>query len=480
MLGHNSSEPALFQMVDLEALVPEDHRLRKIDSVLDLSFVSEVVGECYVQGQGRPSVDPELALRMMLLGVLYDLSDRELCDEIGMHAGMRWFCRLNFHDPVPDHSTLSRLRNERWAERGLFDRLMDEVIQQCSAAGLISGRHLSVDGTQVRADASMKSLKRRGPEGEDGPRDPPPSLGGGGGGGPQAKGEWEGRGETYRNATHVSTTDPDARLYRKDSNQGAALRYLTHDLIDTKSRVILRRKVTHATSRAEREAALAMVDEVMVEWDDLGLVQRPEVLTADKGYGSSAFVAEVLDRDLQPHIPLLSKGEMEELPTWDRRTYDLGRMRARKRNRREAEARNRVRELMKTAGYAVSRKLRIRSEHVFAEGKTWHGLGRARRRGLGRVQDQATLTAVVQNLKRLVAFQGRKKPGEAAAQAVGSWNRAVFRPCLRLIQAVGASLAGIPNRRRSTRHLPLNGHPGSRTPRFLFPEPDMPGSSTGP
>ncbi len=436
MLGHNSSEPALFQMVDLDALVPADHKLRKIDAVLDLGFVTEVVGECYTEGRGRPSVDPELALRMMLLGVLYDLSDRELCDEIGMHAGMRWFCGLNFHDPVPDHSTLSRLRNERWAESGLFDRLMEEVIRQCSEAGLISGRHLSVDGTEIRADASMKSLKRRGPKGEDEPRDGPST----GGGGPQARGQWEGRGERYSRDTHVSTTDPDAQLYRKDNNQGAALKYLGHDLIDTKSRVILRRKVTEATSRAEREAALEMVDEVVETWDELGLVKRPEVLTADKGYGSSLFVAEVLDRGMEPHIPLLAKEEMEAIPTWQRRTLDLERLRIRHRKVREAEARNRVRELMKTPGYTVSRKLRIRSEHVFAEGKTWHGLGRARRRGLGRVQDQATLTAVVQNLKRLVAFVGRKDLGAAAAaaQAGDLWNRAVRGPCLRhFLRVVG-------------------------------------------
>jgi transposase len=92
MLGRNPSEPALFQMVDVESLVPANHQLRKIDAVLDLSFVPEVVAECYSANRGRPSIDPELALRMMLLGVLYDLSDRELCDEIQMHAGMRWFC----------------------------------------------------------------------------------------------------------------------------------------------------------------------------------------------------------------------------------------------------------------------------------------------------------------------------------------------------------------------------------------------------
>jgi transposase len=103
MLGRNRSEPMLFQYVDVEALVPKNHLLRKVNAVLDLSFVREAVAECYTPGRERPSVDPELALRMMLLGRLYNLGDRELCTEIGMHVGMRWFSGLNLHDPVPDH-----------------------------------------------------------------------------------------------------------------------------------------------------------------------------------------------------------------------------------------------------------------------------------------------------------------------------------------------------------------------------------------
>ncbi len=217
----------LFQYVDVEALVPKNHLLRKVNVALDLSFVREAVAECYASGRGRPSVDPELALRMMLLGRLYDLGDRELCAEIGMHVGMRWFCGLNLHDPVPDHSTLSKLRNERWAEIGLFQRLFDEVVRQCSEAGLVSGRHLSGDGTQVRANASMQSLApitgsadppeddlRSGPEGgfpitkQFPPRRAEPKE-------PQPRSGWKGHGMRYDNDMHRSTSDPDARLYRK-------------------------------------------------------------------------------------------------------------------------------------------------------------------------------------------------------------------------------------------------------------------------
>lgn len=428
MLGRNESSPALFQMVDVESLVPGDHLLRKIDAVLDLSFVPEAVAECYTPGMGRPSVDPELALRMMLLGELYDLGDRELCQEIQMHAGMRWFCRLNFHDPVPDHSTLSRLRNERWADSGLFDELMDEVVRQCSEAGLVSGRHLSVDGTQVQADASMKSLTRRGPQPPDHDDAAPvsdPDVEE-----PKPAGDWKGRGERYSNETHCSSTDPDARLYRKGNQQGAQLSYLVHDLIDTKSRVILRRRATSATGRAERDTALEMLDEVLESCDELGLPTRPEILTGDKGYGATDFVTQLIERGIDPHVPLLASETEEDLPTWKRCTFNLEHKRARQRKLREVEARNRVREIHKTRGYAVSRKLRIRNEHLFAEAKNQHGLARARRRGRERVDAQAKLSAVVQNLKRLVAFTGRR--GRAAATAAAG---AAFRACISRLTA---------------------------------------------
>ncbi len=437
MLGRNPSEPSLFQMVDVESLVPANHQLRKIDGVLDLSFVSEVVAECYSASRGRPSIDPELALRMMLLGVLYDLSDRELCEEIQMHAGMRWFCGLNFHDPVPDHSTLSRLRNERWSESGLFDRLMDEVIGQCSEAGLVSGRHLSVDGTEVEANASVKSLTRRGPRGP-GDQDPPQGAGGGSLE-PKPAGEWQGRGERYSNETHFSPTDPDARLYRKGNQRGARLSYLVHDLIDTKSRVILRRRASLATGSTERDTALEMLDEVLECRDELGLPKQPEILTGDAGYGATELVTELLDRNIEPHVPLLADHATEEVPTWKRRTFNLERRRARDRKVKEAQARNRVREIHQTRGYSVSRKLRIRSEHLFAEGKNEHGLRRARRRGRERVDEQATLTAVVQNLKRLVACRGRRDRGAAVASSSAP-SRADFRPL-------------IPHFRRSLAHI---------------------------
>jgi IS5 family transposase len=217
------------------------------------------------------------------------------------------------------------------------------------------------------------------------------------------------------NETHRCVTDPDARLYRKGNGRPANLCYLAHDLIDTKSRVILRRAVTRATGSAEREAALQMLDEVLQQGESLGLPNAPEILTADTGYGTAEFVADVIDRGVLPHIPLLSNEKEEPVPTYQRRTFNLDRQRRRVETIRRAKACQKVREQYSTRGYQVSRKLRVRNEHLFAEGKNEHGLERARRRGLSRVQSQMTLVAVVQNLKRLVTYVHRRRGAAASA-----------------------------------------------------------------
>jgi len=237
---------------------------------------------------------------------------------------------------------------------------------------------------------------------------------------PQPRGGWKGHGVKYSNQTHRSTSDPDARLYRKGKGKESKLSYLVHDLIDTKSRVILSRKVSEAHSSAERRVCIEMLDEVLAKRDVLGLPNRPEVISLDGGYGTGEMAAALLDRDVLPHMPLQAGPEMEPVPTWKRPTYNLPRRRSRDEKVRQARARNRVRELQKTRGYQVSRRLRPRSEHTFAEAKTQHGMDRARVRGEARVQIQATLTGAVQNLKRLAAFRGRRRPAGAQAATHGA------------------------------------------------------------
>ena len=430
MLGRNPSQPMLFQMVDLEALVPATHRLRKIDAVLDLTFVRQAVAALYHESRGRPSIDPELAIRMLLLGALHDLSDRELCEEVAMHVGFRWFCRLNLHDPVPDHSTLSKLK-EKWSEAGLFAQLFDQGVRQCAEAGLLSGRHVSIDGSEVRANASMKSLSPIEPEPDIAPAAPRES------GAPQAQepelpGGWSGHGQKYSNQTHRSTSDPEgdpeARLYRKGGGKEAKLSYLMHDLLDTKSRVILRRRSSLAHSAKEREMALEMLDEVQQKQDALALPQAVQIASVDGGYGTGEFAADLLDRSILPHMPLQAGREMEAVPVWRRRTYDLQQQRQRKQKVRIARARNRVRELQKSRGYQLSRRLRLRSEHIFAEATGSHGMERARVRGCRPLQVQAELAGTVQNLKRLISFPSRKHHGVAQVARLQATPGSAQRP----------------------------------------------------
>ena len=140
----------------VEDLISKDHILRRIDAVLDTSWVREEVAGCYGT-TGRPSWDPEVIVRMMLLGYLFGFSEVRLCDEVAMHLGYRWFCLLQPSDAVPDRTTLVKLRNERWQQE-VWRRILEKTIQACLEAGLVSGRHVAIDGTQVRANAAMGSV----------------------------------------------------------------------------------------------------------------------------------------------------------------------------------------------------------------------------------------------------------------------------------------------------------------------------------
>jgi len=408
----------MFHYFQIEDLVPEDHMLRLIDKAVDFSFIRHEVAHCYCPDNGRPGVDPELVVRMLLIGYLYDLSENRLCQEVRMHAAYRLFCHMNFDDHVPDRSTINKLRNHKWASRyaGLFERIMRHIVKKCIDAGLVGGRHLSVDGTQIRANASVKSIEPIEPSvsldeylhgigfhGVDGDvndsSSAPPSH-------TMDEQDKDFHGEHWTNKTHRSTTDPDARLYRKSQGKEASLSFLGHNLIDTKSRVILDTKATQATGTAEREAARAMLDTIAC----YALPRcTPTILAADTGYGSSDFIADVIDRGIIPHIPLRADDAFEPIPTWKRRTTKPHIQAQRDKKVREAHARNYVRSIALTTQFTLSQKLRKRSEHLFAEAKQQHGMRRARYRGVPSLQEQLYLTATVQNLKRLVAFLKRKK-----------------------------------------------------------------------
>lgn len=397
----------LFPFVEMEKLIPENHILRLIDRYVDFSFIDELVDHTYSETTGRPAEDPELMVRILTLGYLYNLSENRLFEELKMHAAYRWFCNLGFHEKVPDRSTLNRLRNHRWACDGIFERIMHNIVQQCVLAGLVGGKHLAVDGTKIRANASIKSLEPIIVEAELDDYLNRLNLK------PRPKSDTEDdthpddknfRDEKLSNETHRSSTDPDARLYKKSHGQEASLSYVGNNLIDTKSRVILATKVTQPGISTESDAALEMLASLAAA----GLSKNIQTLATDKGYGSTEFITDLIDRGITPHVPLLAESATEPVPTWKTKTYLSERQLKRNKKVKQVLARNYVRQLTQTPEYKLSQKLRKRVEHLFAEAKICHGLGRARCRGLRAMQQQLTMTAFVQNIKRLVRFMHRK------------------------------------------------------------------------
>ena len=403
MKPRKKMQEILFPFIEMGKLVPEDHMLRMIDRYVDFSFIDGLVDHTYSETTGRPAEDPELMVRILTVGYLYNLSEKKLFEELKMHAAYRWFCNLGFHEKVPDRSTLNKLRNHRWASDGIFEQIMQNIVKQCITAGLVSGKHLAVDGTKIRANASIKSLEpivvdteldeylgrlglKRRPESEkEGDTHPD---------------DRDFRDKKLSNETHRSSTDPDARLYKKSLGQEASLSYVGNNLIDTKSRVILATKVTQPGISTESDAAREMLDTLA----QTGLSKNIQTLAADKGYGSTEFVTDLIDRGITPHIPLLAKSDLESMPVWKTKTSIFERQIKRDAKVKQVLVRNYVRLLAKTQGYKLSQKLRKRIEHIFAEAKICHGLARARCRGLVAMQQQLSLTAFVQNIKRLVRF----------------------------------------------------------------------------
>ena len=456
MLGKQEVNTSLFQCVTMEDLVPDNHLLRKLRNCLDLSFVTETVMNCYGK-VGRPSFDPQVVVRMWILQHLYGYSERQICDEVTMHAGFRWFCGLSFNDPVPDQSTLVKLRNSKWAETDLWQRVLNETVRACETAGVSRPDRMGVDGTQITANAATVSLEEipanltfsaeeppsnpnSDPDFESSselrvyPAEPlseaaaaPPTddLSGSpeprtlqmeAGGRTQNKrrsGDPDWHGERFSNATHRSTTDPEARLYRKGRNQEAKLRYLGHYMADLSSGVIYGAIATQASGTAEREAACALLD---------GLSIMPRELVADLGYRDGEFLADVIDRGVQPLVPIGGQ-PLESEVHWRRRTYNLATHSRRKQQAREILARNQTRRASAGRHGAVAQHQRTRLEHLYAEAKEHHGLGRAHGRGLVRLDQQIKLTASVQNLKRLLTARRRGNSAQSRSTAGGTQKR---------------------------------------------------------
>jgi transposase len=438
MMGHLPRTESLFYYFRLEEQIPEDHLLRLIDRHIDLSFVREQLKGLY-SSTGRPSIDPEVLLRLLLVGYLYGItSERRLVEEVRMHLAYRWFTRLDFEQEIPDHSTFSKNRHGRFRQSGVFREVFEQIVRRCLEAGLVKGKNLAVDGTLVGADASRQSRVRR------------EQL--------QAVAQVSQTVQEYlaeleqmnpvSDTEMVSTTDPDAILATKGGGT-AVMGYYDNYLIDTASRVILGVEATPALFHQETVAARRMLERV----EKLGV--QPENLGADKAYGSGEFLAWLLDRGVQPHIPVIDRRHQTEGRfTRDQFRYDPAknvyycpegkplRYRGLQRGSKgyaycatEAQcqgcpqkklctpapyrklfvhwhepARQAVRALVGTPAYEHSRRARYKIEALFAELKQRMRLSRLRLRRLWNVGEQFLLAATAQNLKRLVRFLTQRPP----------------------------------------------------------------------
>jgi transposase len=355
MRGGDGMQEALFTMTKLEDFVPSDHPLRPIQVLVNeaLSRLNGLFNEIYAD-TGRQSIAPEKLMRALLLQVFYSVrSERQLVEQLRYNLLFRWFVGLAIDDAVWDHSVFSKNR-DRLLEHAVVEAFFTEVMRVADAKGLLSTEHFSVDGTLIQAWASHKSFRPK-----DGSDDQTPS-----GPGRNAQADWKGK--PRANDTHESSTDPDARLFRKSNNTASILCYQGHVLMENRSGLVVGAVVTHADGRGERAAALAMLDTVPGK--------QPKSVGADKAYDTQDFIDACRVRNVIPHV-------------------------ACNHTRRGGSAID-GRTTRHTA-YALSQTIRKRIEEHFGWGKT---VGRIRQtvyRGLRRVDQHFKLTMTASNIIRI-------------------------------------------------------------------------------
>lgn len=373
-MGRANPQRTLFYNLSLEGFVPAEHPLRAIRPLIDDAALRRACRDLY-SPIGRPSIPPEQLFLALIGGYLLGVtSERKLVIELQCNMALRWFVGLNLDQDAWDASTFSQNRRRRFDQAGLLEAFFDDTVKRAMAAGLVS-RHVSADGTLVRANASFKSFvplevaldpeeyKRRLRAQDDpdhgGPQDP---------GNPSVNF----RGEKRTNATHCSLTDPDCRFVSKRGMGTASYPgYTVNAVMENRHRFLLGLGVDiFRGSTSETQGCLALLDRARRR-----LRFRPATIGADKGYFHEDFIDAILARDIEPHIAVEARGS--------------------------ALAHARVRMRVRGVGYQLSQRCRKLIEELFGEGKDWHGLRRFRRRGQRRVQEEAFLIGWVLNLKRL-------------------------------------------------------------------------------
>lgn len=449
MMGpRQEAQSTLFYDFSVEDHVPTDHVLRAIDGVVDLSSVRTHLTEFY-SFTGRPSIDPELMMRMLLVGYVMGIrSERRLCEEVHLNLAYRWFCKMDLSDPIPDHSTFSKNRPGRFRDSDVLRHVFETVVAQCIEVGLASGHRFAADASIIAADANRQKSTPKAdwnPEAID-PNDAP-----------RAVREYL---DTLDDAAFgaaspvvpkfISHSDP-ASQWTGARGGPAYFAYSTNYLIDTDNAVILDVEPSRSIRQAEVGVVRTMIDRVRKTHD-----LKPERLIADTAYGSGPMLDWLVEkRGIAPHIPAIDKSGRKD-GTFERAefTFDAEndlyicpggkelrqyrraftkprsgpnkdttiRYRARKSDCDECQFKQRctpkepqrkvtrsihepsrdvARALSQTQQYAISRKLRKKVEMSFAHLKRIHGLSRLRLRGPCGANDEFILAATTQNLKKL-------------------------------------------------------------------------------
>jgi len=350
--GSDEQTGALFSYLSPEALVPKDHPLRAIRRLVNtaLEQLSPKFDALYASG-GRASIAPEKLLRALLLQAFYGVrSERQLMEQVTYNMLFRWFVGLSMDAPVWDVTVFTKNR-DRLLEGDIARGFLAAILADPQVTPLLSSEHFSVDGTLIEAWASMKSFRPK-----DGSGEPP---------GPGRNGERDFRGEKRSNETHASTTDPDARLFKKATGQASRLCHMGHALMENRNGLVVDATLTTATGTAEREAAITMAG-------DLPAGGRI-TLGGDKAYDTQDFVAEMRRLGVTPLVSQNTKGRRSAI---DGRTT-------------------------RHAGYAVSVRVRKRIEEVFGWMKTVGGLRKTRHRGTARVGWMFTFVVAAYNLVRI-------------------------------------------------------------------------------
>jgi transposase len=384
MRGSDERSGELFSYVDLEQRVPSKHPLRKIRQLVNDVLVSlDAEFAKLYSAFGRESIAPERLLRALLLQALFTIrSERQLMEQLDYNLLFRWFVGLGIDDAVWVPTVFSKNR-DRLLDADVAAKFMEQLLAHKEVRMLLSDEHFSVDGTLIEAWASMKSFQPKpGAAGPDEPGgDPPPPAP------PAAKtkpaevmtsekktedqpmnernAEVDFHGQKRSNATHASTTDPEARLYKKGKGKEAKLCFMGHALMENRNGLIVETETTHADGYAERAAALTMI-----ERHSQGS-ERQLTLGADKGYDTSDFVADLRAMNVTPHVAAKAKGSALD-----------GRTR-------------------RHAGYLISQKKRKLIEEAFGWGKTVGTAAKTMLRGAARVGFQFTLNMAAYNLTRM-------------------------------------------------------------------------------